>query len=223
MIIYKLYIEIYSFSILLIVFLYSHVEMNSEVKPQKFDYVRGRNDAPYLFGSTQIETARKMLRELTRSQHFNYWDESDTEMSNTHWLINENISSLENFSLHLSPLILEIIERWNQLEDPKRLTVCYYDRRGEELYVQFYYDGEKQIPDCDLTFPISEEETIQMLYVMIHHNVHNSNGWKLDGSHFYEPEKYPPTYPLPDYLSASRGEFPRKRRRDQNDDICMEF
>ena len=175
---------------------------------------------PYLYGMTKEETARNMFQELKQAVYYNFWDETYNELCKTDWTIVENIPNLAA----VSPRLREILEMWNRIPCKKRLTIC--GDNSQNLQIYFDEDCEDPSFELDPSFDISEEEILELLYIMIDYDVHNNNGWKLDGSNFYEPEKYPPRYPLPVYALVQHQEgssksVSRKRRREDTDE--MEF
>lgn len=175
------------------------------------DYVRGRKDMPYLYGRTKEETVQNMLKEIECAVYYNFWDEGDESQDMTTWTIKENVPHLEG----VSPRLREILQLWNGIPCEKRLTIYNYGRSDLQIYCD---DG---CDNCDdSSFEISREEKLELLYLMVDLNVHNNNGWKLDGSHFYEPEKYPPRYPVPAYCPQyyqEDGVAQRKRKREDTD------
>jgi len=147
--------------------------------------IRQKNEMPNLYGETKKETAFNMNVELKTSLHQNFWDEGDDEISKTTWTVKKSIPDLS-----VLPLRLQIIlAGWNLYPGQKRLTISYDNRQD----LHMYNDECNDLFD-DQFYKISDEERLQLLEVMVDLDVHNNNGWKLNGSHYYEPEKYPPRY-----------------------------
>jgi len=164
-------------------------EMNEELANGNMKIIRKRYDPPNLYGKTKKDTARRMNNELKYSLHESFWDEEgDGTKYKSNWDINKSIPDLTVLPLRLQL----ILASWNQYPYRKELTLWYNNQNDLHLYD---LSGKKLLGDS--SHKINDEERLALLEVMIDLDVHNSNGWKLDGSNYHQPEKYPPKYSEP--------------------------
>lgn len=149
--------------------------------------IRERYERLNFYGRTRQETVSNLIRESNIALYMNYWDEKDSTPRETFWQITKSLCP-EHIS-KFSPRLQHLLNDWNSIKEGKRLVICHNHQQN----LHFYIEGDEEGIEKKQSYKITGKEERKLLGIMINYDLHNSNGWLLNGSHRYDWD-YPILY-----------------------------